>query len=533
MAGDVDFQEGARRLLARTAPHWPLLPGLLLGLVLRTWGLLPAFLYGDEAEYAAVARSLAEDPRALQYPPLEGFGAVPFVSQPPFLLYVFAFFILVTGSEVAGPLVASALMGTATIAVVYALGFLVRDRWLGGVAAGFLAVLPFHVAVSRSAQLDAGFTFLFTLSLLLFLLWLRRPTLGAALATGGAVAATALAKLPGILVLVPMLVVLATRALEDRKAARSEPDPQQRQAATDRLRRTGWHALAAGLPVAALTLGYLFHLWLLHATADLAAKVGWNAGRVQGTSSTNIPRDWDWYFTDPQVGLLEQWGFALAGLALVGWVMALRDLRDPQRRWLMLTLVVWPAVVLCFLIASQRKEWFYALPLSPAGVLLATWPVHAAARKAWLSSHPLPGQPWWRTPGAVLAVVGLASVAAFAPLHFSLERRIGGQDYGAGVREAADWIAGEDPAAAQIGTTLGRFSLHFYNGQPTYHYYVNHTWLDGEVEAGRLRYVVVDPYLELPFEQDWMRAFVARHNGTLAQSIDNGYGRQVQVYQIG
>ncbi|MHB1260939.1 MAG: glycosyltransferase family 39 protein [Thermoplasmatota archaeon] len=531
MASDEDLRATLRRLGRRAAPHWPLLPGLLAGLVLRFWGLLPAFLYGDEAEYAAVARSLANDPRALQYPPLEGFGPAPFVSQPPFLLYTFATFARVTGSEVAGPLIVSALLGTATVAVVYALGVLVRDRWLGGLAALFLAVLPFHVAVSRAAQLDAGFTFLFSLSILLFLLWLRRPTVGLAFCAGLTVAATALAKLPGILVLVPILAVLALRALEDRRQARRSRDLRVADAARRRLRETGLHVLVAALPVAAMALAYLLQLWLLHATGDLAAKLGWQAARVQGSSAGNIERGWNWYFTS-EVGLLVQWGLALAGLALVGWAMAMRDLRDPGRRWLMMTLVLWPVIILLFLLASQRKEWFYALPLSPPGVLLATWPVHIAATKAWRLSNPRPGDPWWRTPGAVLAVVGLAALACFAPLNFSLQQRVGGDDYGYGLREAAEWIEAEDPAAAQVGTTLGRFSLHFYNGHPTYHYYVNHTWMDEQVEVGRLRYVVLDPYLNLTFEQDWMRSFVAQHNGTLAQSFDNGRGRQVEVYRL-
>jgi hypothetical protein len=530
--GEVDLRDRLRSFAAWASPHWPLLPGLLVGLALRFMGLFPAFLYGDEAEYATVARSLAEDPRAPQYPQLEGFGAAPFVSQPPLLLYTFAAFVKLTGSAVAGPLVASALFGTATIAVVYALGVLVRDRWLGGLAAGFLAILPFHVAVSRSAQLDAGFTFLFSLSLLLFVLWLRRPSLRLALGTGFAIAATALAKLPGILVVVPMAAVLGARAYQDWSEAKRSPDLRRRLAARQRRRQDGLHLLAASLPLAALAFVYLLQLWLLHATVDWLSKLGWQANRVQGLSTGNVPRGWDWYFTS-ELGLLVQWGLALAGLALVGWAMAWRDLRDPSRRWLMLTLILWPVVILLFLVASQRKEWFYALPLSPPGVLLATWPVHAAARKAWRLSRPLPGQPWWRTPGAVLAVVGLAAVAAFAPLHFSLQQGIGGKDYGYGLREAAEWIEGQDPGAAQVGTTLGRFSLHFYNGQPTYHYYVNHTWLDGQVEAGRLRYVVVDPYLNLTYEQEWMQGFVARHNGTLVQAFDNGRGRQVDVYRLG
>lgn len=522
------MQASLGRWLGRARPHWPLLPGLLVGAVLRLWGLLPAFLYGDEAEYAEVARSLAADPRNLAYPPLEGFAPTPFVSQPPALLYAFAAATRLTGSAVAGPLLVSALLGTATLGVVYGIGVLVRDRWLGGLAAGFLAVLPFHVAVSRSSQLDSGFTFLFSLSLLLFLLWLRRPTLGLSLGTGTAVALTAMAKLPGVLVLVPMLAVVALRSLSE---ARQRKDPRTAPVARARLRQTGLHLVAAGVPVAALALAYLAHLWLLHATTDLVQKLGWQAGRVQGSAGT-VERGWAWYFT-ADVGLAVQWGWVLMALALIGLGMAVAGLRDRGRRWLLLTLVLWPLTVLGFLLASQRKEWFYALPLSPPAVLLAALPVHAAARKAWRASRPLPGQEWWRTPGAVLCVAGLAAVGMFAPLQFTLQKKVGGPDYGYGLREAAQWIDGQDPAAGQVGTTLGRFSLHFYNGHPTYHYYDNHTWLDGQADLGRVRYVVSDPYLNLTYERDWLSAFVQDHNGTLVRQFDNGHGRQVDVYRLG
>jgi 4-amino-4-deoxy-L-arabinose transferase-like glycosyltransferase len=511
---DIDVRATLRLWLALARPHWPLLPALLVGAALRFWGLLPAFLYGDEAEYATVARGLASDPRRLAYPPLEGFGPTPFVSQPPALLYAFAAAAKVTGSAVAGPLAVSALLGTATLVAVYAIGVLVRDRWLGGLAAGFLAVLPFHIAVSRSAQLDSGFTFLFTLSILLFLAWLRRPTLGRALALGSAVALTAMAKLPGILVLVPILLVLGLRTLFERRERA----------------RTALQVLAAGIPLAVLTLGYIAHLWLLHATTDWVQKLGWQAARVEGEAGT-IERGWEWYFT-ANVGLAVQWGWVLMALALVGLGIALWGVRDRGRRWLMLTLALWPLAVLAFLLASQRKEWFYALPLSPPAVLLASLPIHAAAGAAWRASRPLPGQAWHRAPGALLCVVGLFAVAAFAPVQFHLQRTVSGPDYGYGLREAAQWIHGQDPDAAQVGTTLGRFSLHFYNGHPTYHYYVNHTWLHEQAAAGKVHYVVRDPYLNLTYERQWLADLVAAHNGTLVQSFDNGHGRRVEVYRL-
>jgi hypothetical protein len=198
-----------------------------------------------------------------------------------------------------------------------------------------------------------------------------------------------------------------------------------------------------------------------------------------------------------------------------------------------LALLAWPLAILTFLLASSRKEWFYAMPLSPTLVLLAAWAVHAAAKWAWSASKPLPGQQWWQTPGAIIAVVGLTVVAGIAPLKLTLERKIGGQDtdYGAGLREAATWIHAQDPNAAQVGTTLGRFSLSFYNGQPTYHYFVNHTWLDGQADAGAVKYVVIDPYLNLTYERSWLDDFVGRHNGTLATHFDS-HGRMVEVFAL-
>lgn len=233
MAGRLEARTALPAWGRRVARHWPLLPGLALAAVLRLPDL-PLHLYGDDAEYAAVARSLAGNLVALAYPAIEGFGPQPFVSQPPVLLYLDAFAGWFVGPA-KGPVLVSALLGTATVAVVYALGVVVRGRAMGGMAGFLLAVLPFHVAVSRSAQLDAGFTFLAALTLLLFLVWLREPRPRWALATGCAAAATVFAKLPGMLVLLPLLLVLALRAWPDW---RRRADPAAGPAARARLRRS-------------------------------------------------------------------------------------------------------------------------------------------------------------------------------------------------------------------------------------------------------------------------------------------------------
>lgn len=489
---------------------------------------LPSYLYGDEAEYATVARGLADDPAALAYPALEGFAPMPFVSQPPVLLHAFAWAGRMFG-DATGPLVVSALLGTATIVVVYAIGATLRDRWMGAAAALLLAVLPYHIAASRMAQLDAGFTFLATLTLLFLLRWLLEPRPRWALATGIAGAACAFAKLPGAVFLATVALLLLARSWPD---VRRRHNPLEADAARARLRRDGKLALVAGFPAFVGTVLYLGQLWWLRATSDLMAKLGWQAGRVSGDVPGTVERDWTWYLTS-EVGLFVQWGFGLAFVAAAGALLILGNAkRHHSTRASRLALLAWPVPYALFLLFSARKEWFYAMPLAPVVVLWAAWAMHAGAKAAFQASRPDPGQAWWTTAGSLAAVVGLLAVIV-VPLIPTVDERTGRDGYGAGLREAALYIQEQDPGAAQVGTLLGRFSLHFYNGQDTYHYFVNHTWLDGQVAAGRLKYVVDDPYLNLTYERAWIDAFIARHNGTLVESFPSTRGRSVDVYRLG
>lgn len=516
----------ARAWADRLRPHWVLLPGLLVGGLLRLRDL-PTYLYGDEAEYALVARTLASDPWRLAYPAIEGFGPQPWVSQPPLLLHAFAWAGRMAG-DVDGPLLVSALLGTLTIPAVYGIGLLLRDRWLGAAAALLLAFLPYHIAVSRMAQLDAGFTFFATLTLMLLLAWLRSPRPRWAFATGAAAACTAFAKLPGVLVVAALVAILAVHAWPDW---RRRNDPVRGPEARRRLAGQGRLALVAGFPVALAAVLYLGQLWILRATGNLTAKLGWQADRVSGVAPGTVERDWVWYFTS-EVGLWVQWGFGLAFLAAAGAILIAGDaLRNPATRPGRLALLLWPLPMAAFLLMSARKEWFYAMPLAPIVVLWAAWTMHSTAAAAHRASRPQPGQQWWQTVGSVAAVVGLLAVIVI-PLVPTVDQRLGRDGYGDGLREAALYIAAEDPAAGQVGTMLGRYSLHFYNGHATYHYFVNHTWLDGQVETGRVRYVVDDPYLNLTYEREWIHSLVARHNGTLAASFDNGHGRSVDVYRL-
>jgi 4-amino-4-deoxy-L-arabinose transferase-like glycosyltransferase len=509
--------------------HWPVLLVLVVAALFRGSNLFPTFLYGDEAEYATVARSLAQDPRALAYPDLESFGPYPFVSQPPFILYLFALAGRLVGDVGTGAILVSAVLGTATCAVVYFLGVALQGRAAGAIAGTTLAVLPPHVDLSRRAMLDAGFVFFFSLAILAFILWSERRTWSWALATGAAAAATVLSKLPGVLVL-PLLggafLFLVVRA---RGASTSE-----RQAAR---RRDIRHAAVALLPVGWGILGYLALLWHLRAGENFFAKIGWQVGRVAQPAPNaggRPTREWHWYFSDLNEGLPSFGWFVLLVAALgVGYV-AWRAYRRPLERPRLVLVLVWTFFILAFFTASRRKEWFYLLPLAPAVVLLASLPLGEVAQRVWRVI--LRGGPRMRrvgTTGAaaltLLTALAVVPPAVDATVNVVLDER----SFGYGVREAALWIDQRDPDAGQIGTLLGRFSLKYYNDHPTFHWFVPHAYVDEQIRAGEVRYLVWDDYLKLAYETEWFQSLVDTHSGRVVQEYETLPGKvRVRVYEF-
>lgn len=552
------FVSAARRLALHARPHAALGAILLVAFLLRIANLFPGFYYGDDAEYATVARSLAADPRNLAYPDLEAFGPAPFVSQPPFLLYLFALGVALTGDASVGPVLVSVLLGTATCAVVYAVGVRLDGRLVGSLAAAFLAVLPFHVSVSRKATLDAGLTFLFALTIWLFLEWHRRPMSGRAAAVGAAAGAAVLAKLYGFLVLGPIVVGLACVAWAGRRASVAAPlgdsafldlpAPPPAQVGRPDLpppSRPAWSRRWAW-PVAPpffLGFAYLSLLWYLRASRNLWDKLVWQVERVGGTraeaegsGSVGTPHDWHWYLTDGEFGVAGQVGPVLYGLSLVGVAfLAYRGWRERDRRVAAWTVAAWPLVILGFFTLSSRKEWFYILPALPALVVAAAVSLVVAGR--WFVAKRRPSvaaeRRVYAATMALLIVIAGLGVAGQAQA--SLQVFVGqASPYGFGVKEAAEWIEAEDPSAAQIGTLLGRFSLHYYNGQPTYHWYVPHEFVDAEIEAGRARFLVWDSYLIVDFQERWFEELRQRHDAFLVHEVRNTEGDAVvRVYEFG
>jgi 4-amino-4-deoxy-L-arabinose transferase-like glycosyltransferase len=463
------------------------------------------------------------------------------VSQPPLILYMFAASGRLVGSYEVGAVLVSVVLGMGTVVVAYALGLRLHGRLAGGAAAVFVAVLPLHISLSRKAFLDVGLTFFLSLAVLFFLIWHEKRTSGWAFATGLAAAAAALSKLPGVLIF-PILVaglvpVVAGVWRSLRRSDKGSSDHADARWEAVRLaRHLGW----AALPPAVLGGLYLAHLAYLRAIGDLWDKLFWNAERVSGTGeSSGLGREpWHFYLADADSGLLAQLGLGITALSLFGIVLLGRSRRVKESIALAprAALIAWPVVLILFFSLSVRKQWFY---IAPAAVPLA---VLAAFAVAWLVGYVrrrLPdageaGAGPWRA-GAILTAAGVVLVALAPPALGATEDYVIRQErYGSGVKEAALWIQDEDPDAAQIGTMLGRFTLHFYNGQTTYHYFVDHDYVNASIERGQVRYVVIDDYLDFPRGEVWLQGIVDTYDGQpVAEFGHNEKGEaRVVVYAL-
>ena len=113
----------------------------------------------DEAVYAGQAAAISQDPTLKTIFPI--FRAHPLLFQ--FMLAVLYSFGI---TDLTGRLLAVAI-GAATVYVVYRLGSLLYGKNVGLLAALILALMPYHVIVSRQVLLDGPLVFCATLTLYL------------------------------------------------------------------------------------------------------------------------------------------------------------------------------------------------------------------------------------------------------------------------------------------------------------------------------------------------------------------------------
>lgn len=509
--------------------HAWVVPVVMLAAWLRFTGLGSHFLYGDEAEYSIVARYLSRDWTYLAYPAIESLGATPFVSQPPLLIYLMALSMRLFGTSELAAALPSLLLGTGTVLVVYALGHRLGGRFMGLSAAVLLAVLPFHIELTRKAMLDAGYTFFLVLTAYFLVAWLQTHSRKHALGVGIATACAALSKLPGMLAGPIVLLVFGygvalTLWRRDWPAAREM-------------------GIQAGIGAAPIAMGALLYVGLLtylQATQNLWMKLMWQFGRVSGGGAATelgaIARPASFYFQDPKFSFAVLFGSTIVTLALAGIVVAAyRFARHPKAEAGHLVPLAFTTVLLAFFLYSQRKEGFYLLPFAPFTALYIAYLADGLrGMLSWAATRVSSVRPRAALIATVLAAL-LVAVPAYGATTQAYGKFALGQTqekyFGSGTKDAALWIHTQDPNAAQYGTLLGRFTLHYYNEQTTYHWYVDHTLIEQKVREGKLKYVVYDEYLGIGFDTDYMKELINRYHGTQVAEFRQGWG-DVKIFEL-
>jgi hypothetical protein len=433
--------------LARAPVALYLAPILGVAAVLRVWQLDATGFNSDEAVYAGQAAAIAEHPELEEFFPI--FRAHPLLLQSLLSLG----FRLHLGDGFARLTVA--VMGVATVYLVYELGRLLYGRRAGLVAALLMALMPYHVVVTRQVLLDGPMTFFATLTLLL----LTRFVIGGRAlwlyGTGAAMGLTILSKETSIVLLGAIYAFLALT-------------PELRLRLRD---------LAVSVGVMALVVApFPLSLMLAGRTGTGESYLTWQLFRRPNHDLLFYPA------TVPEaVG-------PLVLLAAAGGLWLLRR----QWSWRETLLVSWIVVPVAFFWLWPVKGFQYLLPIAPAIALLA-------GRS--LSRLPSPAGRGRRVlAGAVVAlsllVPAWARVEGARPENF-----LAGSGGLPGGREAGEWIDERVPKGATfmtIGPSMANLVQYYghrkayglsvspnpLNRNPSYEPLINpdRAILDGEVQ---------------------------------------------------
>ncbi|MGZ4494241.1 MAG: ArnT family glycosyltransferase [Nocardioides sp.] len=176
----------ARRWVRRHATTLLLLGTLGVGATVRLVNLNVYGFNSDEAVYAGQAAALAGNPHYV--------GAFPvFRAHPMLIQSLLSVFFRSGEHDVVGRVVIAAI-GVLTLYVVHRLGVELYSRRVGVLAAAIMALMPYHVMVTRQVLLDGPMVLFSTLTLLLVAKFAKTGRLSWMLAAGAALGLTMLSK---------------------------------------------------------------------------------------------------------------------------------------------------------------------------------------------------------------------------------------------------------------------------------------------------------------------------------------------------
>jgi hypothetical protein len=464
---------------------------LLAAAGIRLWQLNAVGLNSDETVYAGQGASIAGDAELAPYFPT--FRAHPLLFQS-----ILSIGFLLDANEVFGRLVAAGF-GVATVYMTYLLGRQLYGTRAGLIAAGLLALMPYHVVITRQILLDGPRTFMTTLTLYLLarfalterLVWLNATAAGLGLAF--------LCKEDSVILLMAIYAFLALT-------------PALRVDLRDIIGATATFALIA----AALTTAL-----------DWAGKTSTGGGYL--VWQLFRPPNHSFLFYPAQVPVAIGIGVIAAAAAGV-WLLR----RDWS--WRETLLLSWIAVPVAFFELFPVKGFQYLLPTAPViAVLAGRFLAHWDARGTPIASSLRFLQSRW----AMAAALGVVLVSLAGP---SVQRvqpsqaatHLAGSGGLPGGREAGRWIASHVPERAQmmsIGPSMANV-LQYYGHRRVYGLSVSLNPLnrnpvytplrnpDRLIRENELQYVVWDAFSadrSARFAQRAMR-YVERYHGRVAHT---------------
>lgn len=433
-----------------------------LATFVRAWQLDALGFNSDEAVYAGQAASLAGNPRYAELFPV--FRAHPMLFQA-----VLSPFFRSGEVDLAGRVVV-VVFGVATVLAVYLLGARLYGRRAGLVAALLLAVMPYHVLVTRQVLLDGPMVFFATLTLYCLVRFVQGQRLGWYLATAAMLGLTMLTKETSVILAGSVYAFLALTPL---------------------VRRPVRLTLVA-LPV----LAAVFAVHPISQALSGRSSTGRNYLVWQLFRRPNHPMGF--YLENVPVAA----GLLVLAAAIGGLWWARR-----RRSWRETLLLSWLVVPVVFFQLWPVKGFQYLLPAAVPLVVLAaralvTLPVPARAT----------GLVRW-TPQLRLAAVAVVALSLLWPCwnavnHAGRTTFLAGSGGVPGGREAGRWLAANTPEGSvvmTVGPSMANI-VRYYGSRQSYglsvspnplHRNPSYTPLfnpDASLRANDLHYVVWDSF---------------------------------------
>lgn len=407
---------------------------ILVAVFLRVIDLDRVGFNSDEAVYSGQAGALAGEPAMSSF--FSVFRAHPLLLQ----TLLGGWFELAGASELSARLFMALIFGVGSIILTFMLGSKLYGYRVGILAAALLAVLPYHVAVSRQILLDSPLAFL-TLLTLWFAAHAEEDQQGRWVVFAGLAAGLAAASKEVGVLLLPMLAGMLLVS------------GRWRQIPVRRL-------ILGALLFALLTLPYPLSR-LLFAPENGSAYLFWQISREPNHDAMYLLE---------VLGSFS--GIVFVLLAFSGLALMISGERG-QRRSLIL---LWIAVYFSFFQIWPTKLFSYLMPVIPALAICAAYSLDTAAN--WLASRA--GHA--RQPSALLARAFVPIAVLLLALHLGdaslsiasrgtdtvgapLSLDVEVQDF-AGGRELGEWAAVNTPADSKfltIGPSVGNLMRYYGN----------------------------------------------------------------------